>query len=106
MPTRAGPLPACEIVPPQDVQQISHSQIRDSVRLSLFIDQQGKIDPRLFLKNSRVIPVAQADCRQLRTLIYKILLVFAQLRDMLSAKYSSIVPQKYYHRRLLLPQRP
>ncbi len=106
MPTRAGPFPACEIIPPQHVQQISHSQIRDSVRFSLFIDQQWKIDPCLFLKNPRIISVPQADRRQPCTFVLELLLVLAQLRDVLSAKDSPIVPQKYHHRRLLLPQRP
>jgi hypothetical protein len=32
--------------------------------------------------------------------------VFAQLRDMLAAKNSSIMPQKNEHGRLIRPQRP
>jgi hypothetical protein len=105
VPLGSRTLPALEIIRSQNVQDVRHSQIRYAVRLPLFVNQQREVDSRLFLENSRIIPVPQADCRQTRPFFPESLLVFAQLRDVLAAEDSSIVPQKHHHRWLPLPQR-
>jgi hypothetical protein len=105
MPGGAGAFAALEIVAPKKMQDIGHPQIGYAVGLAPFVDEQRKIDARLFLKNPRIAAVTQADGRQRRTSLEKFVLVCAQLRDMLAAKNSSIMPQKYHHRSLILPQR-
>lgn len=105
MPSRARTLAALEIIPPQNMQHIRHAQIGNRIRLPLLINQQRKIDPRFLLENPRVIAVTQTNGRQGSAFRQKRLFVFAQLRDMLSAKYSPIVPQKNDHRPFALPQR-
>ena len=74
------------------MQQIGGTQIGDGVSLAPFVDQQGKRDSRFFAENSRIVPVAKADGGERRALIQKGLFVFAQLRDVLAAKNSAIVP--------------
>ena len=74
------------------MQQISGTQVGDGVSLALFVDQQGKRYSRFFAENFRIVSVAKSDGGERRALIEKGLLVFAQLRDVLPAKNSAIVP--------------
>jgi hypothetical protein len=74
------------------VQQISGTQVGDGVSLALFVDQQGKRYSRFFAENFRIVSVAKSDGGERRALIQKGLFVFAQLRDVLPAKNSAIVP--------------
>jgi len=105
MPCRLRAIAALEIVAASQVQQIGGTQVRDGVSLALFVNQQGKRDSGFFAENPRIVSVAKPDGGQRRALIQKSLLVFAQLRDVLAAKNSAIVPQKNDHGRLVLPQR-
>ena len=74
------------------MQQISGTQVGDGVSLALFVDQQGKRYSRFFAENFRIVSVAKSDGGERRALIQKGLFVFAQLRDVLAAKNSAIVP--------------
>lgn len=74
------------------MQQISGTQVGDSVSLPPFVDQQGKRYSRFFAENFRIVSVAKSDGGERRALIQKGLFVFAQLRDVLPAKNSAIVP--------------
>jgi hypothetical protein len=105
MPCRLRAIAAFEVVTSGQVQQIGGTQVSDAVSLALFVDQQGKSYSRFFAENPCVVSVAKADGGQRRPLLQKGLLVFAQLRDVLAAKNSAVVPQKNDHGRLLLPQR-
>jgi hypothetical protein len=102
---RAGALAAFEIIATSEVQQIGRRQVGDGVSLALFVDQQGKIDACFFAENARIVAVAKADGGEGSAFVQKGLLVFAQLRDVLAAKDSSVVPQKNDHGGLALPQR-
>jgi hypothetical protein len=106
MTARTGALPALEIVAPKNMKQVCAPQSCDFICFSLFINEQGKLDAGFFLKNSRIVAVPQADCCQGRTLLEKELLVFAQLRDVLAAENSSIVPKKHHDGGSMLPQSP
>ena len=92
MPGRLRAIAALEIIAASQVQQIGGTQVSDGVSLALFVDQQGKRDSRFFTENARVVAVAKADGGERRALIQKGLFVFAQLRDVLAAKNSAIVP--------------
>ena len=102
---RTSALAAFEIIAASEVQQIGGRQVGDGVCLALFVDQEGKIDARLFAENAGVMAIAKADGGERSAFVQKGLLLFAQLRDVLAAKNSSIVPQKNNHRRPALPQR-
>lgn len=101
----AGPIAALEIIAAKNVKHIGLAQVGDGVRLAIFVDQQGEVDSRFFLENAGIVAVAKADGRQGSTFVEEDLFVFAQLRDVLTAKNSSIVTKKNDDSRLALPQR-
>jgi|SRR5690348_11982047 hypothetical protein len=87
------------------MQNISRFQACRPIRNSLFIDEQRERDAGLFPKEICVIEIAQPDRRQLSSFIMETGLVFAQLRDVLAAKNSPIVPQEDQNRGSSLPKR-
>lgn len=102
----ASAIAALEIVPAKQVQHIGYAQVCDFVGLAPFIDQQGKIDFRFFPENTRIVAVPKADGCERSAFLAEGLLVLAQLRDMLSAKNSSIMAEKNDNGGIALPQRP
>ena len=105
MPGSASAVTALEIVAAKQVQQIGDAQAGEFVGLPLFVDEQGKVDSRFFLEDTRIIAVAKAYGCEGSAFVAEGLLVFAQLRDVLAAEDSSIVAKKHDNRRLALPQR-
>ena len=105
MPCRARAIAALEIVAPKYVKHISDSQVGKIVSLALFVNEQGEVDSRLFLENTRIVAIAEANCCEGSAFVEKSLLVLAQLRDMLAAKNSSIVAKKNDDCWLAFPQR-
>lgn len=75
------------------------------VGLPLLVNQQWKMDARFVAKSSRVREIAEADGGEPSPLLQKRLLVIAQLRDVLTAENSPVMPKEYEHRRPVLPQR-
>ena len=105
MPGGASAITALEIVAAKYVKHIGDAQVSEFVGLALFIDEQGKVDSRFFSENARIVAVPKADGCEGSTFVEEGLLVFAQLRDVLTAKNSSIVAKKNDDCRLALPQR-
>ena len=101
----AGATAALEIIAAKNVKHIGVTQVGDGVRLAMFVDEQREVDSRFFPENARIVAVAKADGREGRAFVEEGLLVFAQLRDVLTAKNSSIVAKKNDHSRFVLPQR-
>jgi len=93
------------IGPEQKVEQIGRPKPGRPVSLSLFVDKKGKPDAGFFTKRACVVPVAKTDGRQTRACGMKCCLVLAQLRDVLAAKDSAIVPEKNKNRGAGLPER-
>lgn len=91
------------VIASQEMQEVSGLQFRCAVGLSGFINQQRERDARFFTKQPSVIAVAESHRGKRRTLVAKRLLMFAQLRDVLAAKDSSVVSEKNQHRRLRVP---
>lgn len=105
MPGRAGTIAALEIVAPKYVKHIGDAQVGKIVGLALFVNEQGEVDSRLFLENTRIVAVAEADCCEGSPFVEESLLVLAQLRDMLAAKNSPIVAKEDDDSRIAFPQR-
>jgi hypothetical protein len=84
--------PSLEIIPAQQVQQIARLQFCGLVSLPVGIHQQWKRNASFFPKHAGVIQIAHADRRQRGSGFLELLFVLAQLRDMLAAEDSSIVP--------------
>ncbi len=87
----------------QKMQKVGGLQFRGAVGLAGFIDQQREGDARFFTEHPSVIAVAESHRGKRRTLVPERLLMFAQLRDVLAAKDSSVVAEKNQHGRLSVP---
>jgi len=88
-----------------DMQQVGRAEAGCSIRLSVFIDQQRKGDPRLVAKRPRILATAKSDGGYSSALLPECVLVSAQLRDMLPAENSPIVPQEHEHDWVGRPER-
>jgi len=89
----------------KNVEQIRRPKPGCPVSLPLIVDEEGKPYAGFFTKGARVIPVAKTDGCQTRARGMKRRLVLAQLRDVLAAKDSAIVPEKNENRGAGLPER-
>jgi hypothetical protein len=96
-------LPRRRIVFAQQVKDVRFVQFRSLVGLARVIDQQREGDPGIFTEHPGVIHVAQSDRRDPDSAFLKLLLLCAQLRDVLAAEDSTIMAQKRYYRRALFP---
>jgi len=93
------------IVLAKNVEQVRVLQLQRFIGLAFFIYQERKADARLFAECSGISAVAQSHRRQCRSALAKRLFVGAQLRGVLAAENSTVVPQENNHRRLPQPQR-
>jgi hypothetical protein len=102
---RAGALPGCFVFRSKQMQNVGVAQSGGAVSEALLVYQKREGDAGLLPKELRVSPVAEAHGSQIGSPILKRFLVFAQLRDMLAAEESAVVPEENEDRRLPLPQR-
>jgi hypothetical protein len=75
------------------------------VSSAFIIYEQRERDASVLAEDSRVIGVAEPNRRQADSALFEFLLMGAQLRDVLAAEDSTIVPQERDHRWPLLPER-
>ena len=71
----------------------------------MFLDQQRKHDTGLFSEEAGVVLVAEPDCGDAGSSAFELRLVLAQLRDVLAAEDSAVVPQKSHYRGRFRPNR-
>ena len=91
------------VVAPEDVKQISRFQGRGSVGFAFSIHQQGKRDTCLITKQAGIAHITESHRGQSGARIPEVVLVFAQLRDVLAAEDSSIMPEEDNHCGTVLP---
>jgi hypothetical protein len=101
----AGALSRRGVFASQEMQEVRGFQFRHTISLAGFVDQKRKGDASFVTKHPCVIAVAQSNGGKSGSLVAEGLLVFAQLRDVLAAKNSAVVPQKNQNGRLPSPQR-
>jgi hypothetical protein len=106
MTRRACPPAAGGIIFAKKMEQIRRAESRGFISLAMVVDQKRELDSRFFAKNASVVGVTQADGSQRSTFVPEGLLVFAQLRDMLAAKNSSVMAEKNEHGGTVSPERP
>jgi hypothetical protein len=87
------------------VQEVRASQTSRAISQPLLINQKRKRDACFFTKEPRVTAVAKPHGSYVCALATNYLLFFAQLRDVLPAENSTVVPQENHYRRLRRPQR-
>ena len=102
---RACPLAIGHVPASHEVQQAGGAQPGCSIRLAAFIDEQRKGDPRLLLKRPRIRATAKTNGGERSALLPECVLVSAQLRDMLAAENSPIVPKEHEHDWVGRPER-
>ena len=85
------------VVSPQKVEQGSVAQADRFISGAFVVNQERKLDAGFLAEEAGVLGVAQADHGQPRTLLPELFFKFAQLRDVLSAKNSAIMPEKNHH---------
>ena len=89
----------------EKMEQVCRFQFGGVVGDAVGIDQQRERDARLFTKQAGVVQIAQSDRGQRGSGLFDFRLVLAQLRDMLAAEDSAVVPQKNNDGWVLFPQR-
>lgn len=82
------------VVLAKKMQEVSEPQLRRAISLARFVYQKWKGDTRFLAKHPRISAISQSNCGQSGSYVSKRLLVFAQLRDVLAAKDSPVVPEK------------
>jgi len=101
---RLGTRSCFGIVAAQQMKQVPRFQFRNSIGGPLGIDQQRERDTGFLAKQAGIIQVAQSNRRQPGSGLLKLVFVLAQLRDMLAAEDSAVVPQEDDYGGIRLPQ--
>jgi hypothetical protein len=97
--------PRVAIVGAEHVKEGTDAEFDGAVCDAVSIDQQRECNSSVRSKNARVLHVTEAYGGSPDAFDLKPLFPLAQLRDMLTAKYSTIVPQKRHHARHAGPKR-
>jgi len=93
------------VIGAQEVQQVGFLQAHGAISGAPVVDQERELDAGLFAEQAGVVGVAQAYGCQACSFALEGLLVLAQLRGMLAAENSTIVPQENQDSGLRLPER-
>ena len=102
---RPRPLARCGIVPAEQVEERCLRQSRGAIRVSLLVDEQRETDFRFLAKPSSVAHVAEADRGEIRAFLDELAFMVAQLRDVLAAEQSAVVPKEDHDGGTARPQR-
>ena len=101
----AGALAAFEIVASEQMENVGGFEIGDFVGLAVLVDEQGEVDAGFLLEDAGVVGVAEADGGEGGVFFAEGLLVLAQLRDVLAAEDSAVVPKKDEDGGIRFPER-
>ena len=93
-----------QIVFAQKVQQGSMAQPHSLICLALVVDEERELDAGFLAEEFGISSVAQTDDGQMSAFTFELGFKFAQLRDVLSAEDSTVVPKKDQHGRSAFPQ--
>ncbi len=96
--------PGLQIVFAQKVQQGSVAQPNSFIGFAFVINEKRKLDAGSLAEKPGIAGIAQSDDSEMSAFLLKLGFEFAQLRDVLSAEDSTIVPKKDHHGRSRLPQ--
>lgn len=100
-----GPPAGGHVIRTKDMEQVANPQSGNAISNAFFIDEQRKRDAGLLPEEVAIVPVTQPDGGNAGSFMVKFRLVLAQLRDVLAAEDSAIVPQKDHNRRHFGPDR-
>ena len=94
VPRLPGAAPGRRVAAAKEVQQRGLPQPCGTIGAALLVDEQRKPDPGLLTERPRVLAVAEPDGRHASACGAEGLLVLAQLRDVLPAEDSAVVPEE------------
>jgi len=92
-----------QIVFAQKVQQGSMAQPHSLICLAFAVDEKRKLDAGFLAEELGISSVAQTDDGQMSAFTFELGFEFAQLRDVLSAEDSTVVPEEDQHGWSTLP---
>lgn len=98
------PFARLQVVFTQKVEQGSVAQPHSLICLAFVIDEKRELDTRFLAEEPGISGVAQANHSQMSAFTFELGFKFAQLRDVLSAEDSTVVPKKDHHGRSAFPQ--
>lgn len=99
-----GALACLHVIAAEEVKQVGLFQAEFAIGHTLIVNEQREGDVVFLAEKAGVIDVAQTDGGQAGATLLKFLKVLAQLRDMLTAEDSTIVPQEDDHGGRVSPQ--
>ena len=100
-----GPFARLQVVFAQKMEQRSVAQTNGFICFAVVIDQKRELNTGFLAEEPGIARIAEADHRQMRAFLLELSFKFAQLRDVLSAENSTVMPEKNHHGRSALPQR-
>lgn len=98
-----GSFASASVVSAQQMKQVGLLEAYDSVSFTLIINQKREGDAGLLAEMTGIGRIAEADGCQTRALFAKLLFKFAQLRNMLAAEDSTVMPEKDDHGGCITP---
>ena len=104
MPAGLRSFPSETIIFAEQMKQVRFLQAKCSIRLPLLIDQKRKLDSCLLAEGTGIVGIAQSDSSKCCSLVFELLLVLAQLRNVLTAEDSTIVAKKNHDCPMVSPQ--
>lgn len=99
-----GFLAAHHVVLAQQVEDIRFFQFHRLVCLAPVVNEEREGDAGLLDESAREDEVPETHGGQVRSPLFEVSLMFAQLRDVLSAEDSTVVPEEDDHRRTARPK--
>ncbi len=97
VPGGLGPGAGLGIVASQQVKQVCALQFHGGIGFALLINEQGESDACFVAKSASIGAIAKSYGCQGRAAVSESLFAGAQLRDVLAAEDSTIVPQEDHH---------
>lgn len=94
---------SASIVSAQQMKQVGFLKAHRFVSLALIINEKRKGDAGLLAEMAGITRIAQTHGCQARALLAKLLFKFAQLRNVLTAEDSTVMPEKDNHRGRITP---
>jgi len=98
------PFARLQVVFAQKVEQGSMAQPHSLICLAFVIDEKRELDTCFLAEKLGIAGIAQTDHSQMSAFLLELGFKFAQLRDMLSAEDSTVVPKEDHHGRSAFPQ--
>ena len=98
------PFARLQVVFTQKVEQGSVAQPHSLICLAFVIDEKRELDAGFLAKEPGIAGIAQSNNSEVSAFLLELGFEFAQLRDVLSAEDSTVVPKEDHHGRSALPQ--